>query len=293
MESLGITGEFERELRLALAMADDADAMSMSRYRASDLVVTTKPDATPVTEADQAVERMLRATLGVQMRADAILGEEFGDAAAGAASTAGAGAVGAGAGAASTAGAGAVGARRWIIDPIDGTKNYMRGVPVWCTLIGLAVDGVPVVGVVSAPALGRRWWAARGAGAWTRDVDGSERRIHVSGVRSLADASFSFSDAVAWDRHSRTPGALQRIIDATWRQRAYGDFLSHMLVAEGAVDIAGEPELAAWDMAALIPVIVEAGGRATGYAGGDPLAQTSLLTTNGLLHQLALDLIAG
>ncbi len=278
MESLGITGEFERELRLALAMADDADAMSMSRYRASDLVVTTKPDATPVTEADQAVERMLRATLGVQMRADAILGEEFGDAAAGAAST---------------AGAGAVSARRWIIDPIDGTKNYMRGVPVWCTLIGLAVDGVPVVGVVSAPALGRRWWAARGAGAWTRDVDGSERRIHVSGVRSLADASFSFSDAVAWDRHSRTPGALQRIIDATWRQRAYGDFLSHMLVAEGAVDIAGEPELAAWDMAALIPVIVEAGGRATGYAGGDPLAQTSLLTTNGLLHQLALDLIAG
>ena len=269
MESLGITGDFARELRLALAMADDADALAMSRYRATDLVVTTKPDATPVTEADQAVERMLRSTLGVQMRGDAILGEEYGDDAAHAHG------------------------RRWIIDPIDGTKNYMRGVPVWCTLIAFATDGEPVVGVVSAPALGRRWWAARGAGAWTRDVDGSERRIHVSGVASMTDASFSFSDAVAWDRFSRTPGALQRVLDATWRQRGYGDFLSHMLVAEGAVDIGAEPELAAWDMAALVPVVVEAGGRATGFAGGDPLEQTSLVTSNGLLHAQTLDLIAG
>lgn len=263
MHTLGITGEFASELALALSMADAADALSMSRYRAEDLVVTTKPDATPVTEADQAVERMIRATLAEQRSSDDIVGEEFG------------GDTGDG--------------RRWIVDPIDGTKNYLRGVPVWSTLISLAIDTRVVVGVVSAPAMGRRWWAATGAGAWTSDVDGSVRRIRVSGVADLKDASFSFSDAVDWDRHSATHGALQRVIGATWRQRAYGDFLSHMLVAEGAVDVSAEPTLAPWDMGALIPVIEEAGGRATGFRGGDAVEQLSLVCSNGLLHDAVLE----
>lgn len=265
MQTLGVTGEFAPDLALALSIADAADVLSMSRYRAEDLVVTTKPDATPVTEADQAVERMIRATLAEQRGVDDIIGEEFG------------GATGDG--------------RRWIVDPIDGTKNYMRGVPVWSTLISLTIDSEVVVGVVSAPAMGRRWWAAKGAGAWTRDVDGTVRRIRVSGVERLTDASFSFSDAVEWDRHSSTPGALQRVIDATWRQRGYGDFLSHMLVAEGAVDISAEPTLAPWDMGALIPVIEEAGGRATGFRGGDPIEQLSLVCTNGVLHDAVLERI--
>jgi histidinol-phosphatase len=139
--------------------------------------------------------------------------------------------------------------------------------------------------------MGRRWWAVQGGGAWTREVNGDVNQIHVSGVANLVDASFSFSDAVDWDRHSTTHGTLQRFVDATWRQRAYGDFLSHMLVAEGAVDISAEPTLAAWDMAALIPIIEEAGGRATGFPGGDPLVQTSLVCTNRLLHDHALGLI--
>jgi histidinol-phosphatase len=263
MTTLGVTGRYASDLALALAMADEADVRSMSRYRADDLVISTKPDSTPVTEADEAVERMIRATLAEQRPDDDVVGEEFG------------GDTGDG--------------RRWIVDPIDGTKNYLRGVPVWSTLLSLAIDSEVVVGVVSAPALGRRWWAAEGAGAWTRDVDGSVRRLRVSAVSHIADASFSFSDAVDWDRHSSTPGALQRIIDATWRQRGYGDFLSHVLVAEGAVDIAAEPTLAPWDMAALVPIIQEAGGRATGFRGGDPLEQLSLVCTNGLLHDVALE----
>ena len=267
MTFAGLAGDFAAELELAMQLADAADVLSMSRYRASDLVVTTKPDATPVTEADQAVERMIRATLADRRPTDDIVGEEFG----------GDRALAQG--------------RRWIVDPIDGTKNYMRGVPVWSTLIGLAIDDRVVVGVVSAPAMGRRWWAATGAGAWTRDVDGSERELRVSAVGAISDASFSYSDAVDWDRHAVTQGALQRVIDATWRQRGYGDFLSHMLVAEGAVDVSAEPTLAAWDMAALIPVIEEAGGKATGYSGGSPLAQLSLIATNGLLHEAVVAMV--
>lgn len=258
---------YAADLELALAMADAADVLSMRHYRSKDLVITTKPDATPVTEADHAVEKLLRETLGAQRPQDAIVGEEFG-------------------GDANLSG------RRWIVDPIDGTKNYLRGVPVWSTLIALVVDDEYAVGVVSAPAMGRRWWAAKGGGAWTREVNGDVNRIQVSGVATMIDASFSFSDAVDWDRHSTTPGTLQRFVDATWRQRAYGDFYSHMLVAEGAIDIGAEPTLAAWDMAALIPIVQEAGGRITGYRGGDPLAETSCLTTNGALHDAALALIA-
>jgi histidinol-phosphatase len=177
--------------------------------------------------------------------------------------------------------------RRWILDPIDGTANYLRGVPVWATLIGLEVFGEVVVGVVSAPAMARRWWAGQGLGAWTSDVNGGTRHLRCSGVRALGDASFSYSDAVGWTERGAADG-LQRLQRECWRTRAYGDFLSHMLVAEGAVDISAEPALMPWDMAALLPVIREAGGVATGYGGADPMMSGSLLATNGHLHDLVL-----
>lgn len=250
------------DLALALALADVADRISMARFRATDLIVETKPDLTPVTEADRAVEQALRAELAQARPADGILGEEFG----------------------SEGGA----HRRWVLDPIDGTKNYVRGVPVWATLIGLMVDEDAVVGVVSAPALGRRWWAASGQGAWTTDpTSSSPRPLRSSGVRALADASFSFSDAVGWAERGAQDG-LRVLLSGTWRQRAYGDFWSHMLVAEGAVDIAAEPQLETYDMAALIPIVEEAGGRITSYSGGSALGGGSAVTTNGLLHDQVL-----
>ena len=257
----------QADLELALSMADAADVQSMARYRATDLRVETKPDLTPVTEADQAVERLLRDALEAQRPDDLIVGEEFGGDAA------------------------LTPVRRWIVDPIDGTKNYVRGVPVWATLIALVDADGAAVGVVSAPALGRRWWATRGGAAFTREVDGSTREIRVSGVSSVSDASFSYSDAVGWDRHGEAgPRALQTLIADAWRTRGYGDFLSHMLVAEGAVDIAAEPQLAPWDVAALVPIVEAAGGRMTGYDGRSCIESGSGLTTNGLLHDYALDL---
>lgn len=250
------------DLVLALELADAADELSMGRYRAEDLVVDTKPDLTPVTEADRAVELALRTVLAARRPDDAILGEELGG---------------------TPAGSG----RQWVIDPIDGTKNYVRGVPVWATLVALIVDGDAQVGVVSAPALGRRWWASAGAGAWGSGPDG-QRRLQVSGVRALADASLSYSDHVGW-----RPGVLDDLVARVWRARAYGDFWSHLLVAEGAVDIAAEPELNVWDIAALIPVVREAGGRISGYDGTPALTAGSGLTTNGLLHADVLRVLAG
>jgi len=246
---------------LALRLADVADALSMGRYRAADLVVETKPDLTPVTEADRAVEQDLRALLASERPDDRVLGEEFG-------------------------GMPASVGRQWVIDPIDGTKNYVRGVPVWATLIALVVDGAPEVGVASAPALGRRWWAAAGAGARTRGPEG-ERVLRVSAVRALADASLSYSDGVGWPE-----GRLDELARQVWRSRAYGDFWSHLLVAEGAVDVAAEPELNVWDIAALIPIVQEAGGRITGFDGSAALTAGSGLTTNGALHDEVLGLLA-
>jgi histidinol-phosphatase len=250
------------DLKLALDLADAADALSMGRYRAEDLVVDTKPDLTPVTEADRAVERALRDELAARRPADLVLGEEFG-------------------------GGPADSGRQWVIDPIDATKNYLRGVPVWATLVALVVDGTPTIGVVSAPALGRRWWAAAGGGAWTRGPEG-QRRLQVSAVADLADASLSYSDGEGW-----RPGALADLSARVWRTRAYGDFWSHLLVAEGAVDVAAEPELAPWDIAALIPIVQEAGGAVSGYDGAPAFTAGSGLTTNGLLHGAVLGLLAG
>ncbi|NBO25330.1 MAG: histidinol-phosphatase [Actinobacteria bacterium] len=252
------------DLELALKMATIADQLAMSRYRALDLNIETKPDFTPVTEADRAVETALRQVLATERPSDGVIGEEFPN-------------------------TNETTTRTWIIDPIDSTKNYVRGVSVWGTLIALAVNGKPQVGVVSAPAMGRRWWASPEDGAFTQDVDGSVRSISVSAVRDLADASFSFSDSVGWE--ALGSDALTRITSSVWRSRGYGDFWSHLLVAEGAVDIAIEPELQNYDMAAFIAVVLAAGGSVTGANGQDPLVAGQAITTNGLLHEVVLALI--
>ncbi|WP_043641934.1 inositol monophosphatase family protein [Nocardioides alkalitolerans] len=249
------------DLRLAHLLADDADSLSLARFKAMDLHVMSKPDLTPVTDADQAVEAAIRSKLSRVRSRDAIVGEEEG----------------------STGDS----SRRWIIDPIDGTKNFVRGVPVWATLIGLEVDGEIVAGVVSAPALQRRWWAAKGQGAWTGKSLLKATACQVSDVRDLGDASLSYSSLSGWDERGRLDDfvALTRSV---WRTRAYGDFWSYMLVAEGAVDIAAEPELELYDMGALDVIVREAGGAFTGLDGQDGPWSGNALATNGHLHDAAL-----
>jgi histidinol-phosphatase len=270
---------YAADLALALELADAADTLTLSRFQALDLVVETKPDLTPVSDADRAAEQLLRAGLEAARPGDAVLGEEFGEA------------VG------RDDAAGPV--RRWILDPIDGTKNYVRGVPVWATLIALVDEAAApsrdgskvVVGVVSAPALGRRWWASRGSGAWSGGQLAPEpRRLAVSQVARLADASLSYSDAVGWPDGGTT---FRDLAARCWRTRAYGDFWSHLLVAEGAVDLAVEPELSIWDVAALIPVVEEAGGRLSSRSGGASLEGGGALTSNGRLHLAALGVLGG
>jgi histidinol-phosphatase len=260
-----ITSSRADDLNLALTLADMADRLSLAHFRAADLIVETKPDFTPVTEADRGVERALRDQLATHRPDDSILGEEYGSQ--------------------------GDSSRRWILDPIDGTKNYVRGVPVWACLIALEEDGDVTVGVVSAPALSRRWWAAKGEGAYVSDPTSPEpRRLHVSRVARLADASFSYSDDVGWAEHGASR-ALDTLLHSTWRHRAYGDFWSHMMVAEGLVDVAGEPELESYDMAALIPIVEEAGGRMTAFDGRHPLEGRSALSSNGVLHEEVLALM--
>lgn len=246
------------DLSLAHVLADTADAISMGRFRSKDLHVTAKPDLTPVTDADTAVERALRATLARSRPRDGLLGEELGV----------------------TTGAAN---RQWVIDPIDGTKNFLRGVPIWATLIALLDAGRPVVGLVSAPALGRRWWAASGHGAYAGRHPATATRLRVSGVRQIADASLSYSSLPSWETIGRLPAMLD-LIRESWRSRAYGDFYGHMLVAEGAVDMMVEPELSTWDVAALIPVVTEAGGAFTDLSGRTDPAGGSGLASNGHLH---------
>src|ERR1700752_4562237 len=213
------------DLTLALILADRADALTRARFGALDLRIDTKPDLTPVTDADRAVEADLREVLGRERPHDSVVGEEFG-------------------GTTNFTG------RQWIIDPIDGTKNFVRGVPVWASLIALLDDGVPSVGVVSAPALQRRWWAASGHGAFAALGDAPARRLSVSSVAQLNSASLSFSSLSGWAVLGLR-GRFLELTDAVWRVRAYGDFLSYCLVAEGAVDIAAEPEVSVWDLAPL------------------------------------------
>ncbi len=252
------------DLRLAHVLADAVERVTLPRFRSNDLVVKAKPDLTPVTDADVDAEELIRGQLKRARSRDAVVGEE--------------------------GGASGSGQRRWIIDPIDGTKNYVRGVPVWATLIGLYDGDDPVVGLVAAPALGRRWWAAKGAGAYTGRSLSSASRIRVSEVSQLADASLSYSSLTGWKRDGRLDAFLA-LTESVWRTRAYGDFWSYMLLAEGAVDIAAEPSLALHDMGALVPVVLEAGGRFTSLAGQDGPWGGSALATNGLLHEAVLERI--
>ena len=274
------------DLALAHALADVADAITLDRYQSQDLVITTKPDNTPVTDADRAVETAIREALGTHRSGDGLVGEEFGS------------------------DKGSSG-RYWVIDPIDGTKNFMRGVPTWATLIALVqVDASGneevVVGIASAPALARRWAAAKGHGATVRfnagtddftdtDTDKdfeslslavNEKKISVSKVASLSDASISYSDFVGWGERLEP---FQKMLAGAWRTRGIGDFWSHMLVAEGAVDVAIEPSLAVWDMAALDIIVREAGGTFTNTAGHNGPFGGSGVSTNGVLHNAVIN----
>jgi histidinol-phosphatase len=258
------------DLSLAHVLADTADSISSARFRALDLHVESKPDLTPVSDADTAVERALRATLARTRPRDAVLGEEYGV----------------------TEAAAGPGTRQWVIDPIDGTKNFIRGVPVWATLIALMEGDQPVVGLVSAPALGRRWWGAVGHGAYAGRHTAAATPIKVSGVSRLADASFCYSDLRGWEENGRL-GAVLDIIRQTWRNRAYGDFYGYMLLAEGALDAMVEPELSLWDIAALVPIVTEAGGSFTDLDGRPGPAGGSAVATNGKLHADLLERLSG
>ena len=252
-----------------------ADAISTERFRANDLLVTMKPDMTHVTDADKAVESAIRGGLADSRPDDAILGEEFG-------------------GSGEATGSANAPHRQWIVDPIDGTANFVRGVPVWATLISLAIDGVPVLGVVSAPALRQRWWAARGQGAWTSEQlsasETRERRIFVSGVSNLGDASLSYNSLKGWDEEGKV-GELLSLSREVWRTRAYGDMWSYMMVAEGLIDVAAEFDLKPWDIAALAPIVEEAGGVFTSVGGIRGPWHGSALATNGLLHKAVLEVL--
>lgn len=254
----------EQDVRLAIQLADAADALTLERFCASDLAVDAKPDMTPVSDADLSCERSLRSLLSQHRPDDAILGEEFG-------------------------GDLQFRGRQWIIDPIDGTKNFVRGVPVWATLIALMVDGIPVLGVISAPALARRWWAAQGLGAYAA-FQHKTRRLQVSGVRNLADASLSFSSLEGWAARG-LKDQFYALSDATWRLRGFGDFWSYCLLAEGAVDIACEPEVSVWDLAAVAVLVTEAGGTFTSIEGTTGPSGGSAIATNGALHQATLSIL--
>jgi histidinol-phosphatase len=245
------------DLQLALELAGAADAISMARFRHASLRVDTKPDMTLVTDADRAVESALRERIAAARPGDAVVGEEFGM-------------------------SGDGGPRRWYLDPIDGTGNYARGVPVFATLVALVVDGAPAVGVCSAPALQARWWASRGGGAFERG-----RAIRVSAVAAISDAHLAYDDVRGFTAAGIGEPFLA-LAGECWRSRGFGDFWSHMLVAEGGVDVAVEPEVNAWDLAPLQVIVEEAGGRFTDLAGAARFDGGSAVSSNGLLHDVVL-----
>lgn len=257
---------YDDDLRLAHVLADKADDTTMRRFRSLDLRVDNKPDLTPVTDADRTVEETVRSTLRRARPRDAVYGEEYGKT--------------------------GLGPRCWIVDPIDGTKNFVRGVPVWATLLALMEGDEAVVGLVSAPALVRRWWAAQGNGSWTgRGLVGATR-CRVSEVSRVDDASLSYSSLSGWEDQGRL-GAFLGLTRSVWRTRAYGDFWSHVLVAEGAADVSAEPEVSLWDLAALVPIVEEAGGRLTDLDGVPGPDGGSVVCTNGRLHAEVLERLGG
>jgi histidinol-phosphatase len=243
------------DLRFAHELADATDALTLARFRALDLAVQTKPDLSPVSEADQAGETAVRELVARRRSGEGVLGEEFGDDG---------------------------GDTRWIVDPIDGTRNYVRGVPVWATLLALEREGEVVLGLVSAPALGRRWYAERGQGAFSRD-----ERLRVSAVARNEDAVVSTGSA------PRMPPGWRTLEARAWSSRGFGDFWQYCLVAEGAIDVATDASLAPWDYAAVQILVEEAGGRCSTFAGGDPAPGASFLASNGVLHDATVALLAG
>jgi histidinol-phosphatase len=260
---------YNDDLALAHVLADAADNVSWARFGAQDLHVSTKPDATPVTDADTAVETTIRGILSRARPRDAVIGEEYGGVESMAEHT----------------------GRVWVIDPIDGTKNFLRGVPIWATLIALLDRGRPMLGLVSAPGLSRRWWGAVGSGAFVGRHAGKGTRIRVSNVTTLSDASLCYASPHSWSDVGR--GAeFSRLTKRVWRERGYGDFYGHVLVAEGAVDAMIEPELSLWDGAALIPIVSEAGGRCTDLDNEAFRHGSSLITTNGRLHDAVTQALA-
>lgn len=259
-------GKFKEDLGLALELAGHADVVTMHRFEASDLSVKEKPDMSPVSDADLTCEKHIRESLKRSRPRDEVLGEEYG-------------------------GEACYKGRQWVIDHIDGTKNFVRGVPVWATLISLLEDGEPVVSVVSAPALRRRWYAAKGAGAF-RVFGGEPKRLSVSHVENLSDSSLAMSSLTGWAERGLRDKFLA-LTDKTWRLRGYGDFWSYCLVAEGAVDIAAEPEVSLWDLAAPSLIVTEAGGTFTDLDGNPGPHGGSGVASNGLLHKHALAALQG
>jgi histidinol-phosphatase len=250
-----------RDLTFALALADAADVITMQHFQSTTLAVRTKIDMTPVSEADEAVERMIRARVEQERPGDGIVGEEFG-----------------------TSGATS---RRWIIDPIDGTKNYVRGIPVFATLIGLEENGRVVAGVVSSPAMQRRWWASAGEGAFCSAL-GNTRKMQVSRIDAIDEAHLAYDAINDFDQHGGAVRFLSLMRRCT-RSRGFGDFWAHMLVAEGAVEIAVEPAVAIWDMAPVQLIVEEAGGRFSDLRGQPRIDGGSAVSTNGVLHDDVLD----
>jgi histidinol-phosphatase len=254
------SGPYASDLELALRLADAADVLTVDRFQALDLHVETKPDTTPVSDADLAAEALIRSMITAERPDDAVLGEEQGI-------------IG-------------TGPRRWILDPIDGTKNFIRGVPVWATLIALEVDGEISVGVVSAPALGRRWWGSKGGGSYANG-----RKCAVSDISNVSDASFGYSSLLGWEEQGRIKGFLDLACSA-WRNRGFGDFWSHCMVAEGAIDFSAEPDVSLWDIAPLKIIVEEAGGIFTDLAGEATPYSGSIVCTNGPLHEEVLRRLA-
>ncbi|HUR80275.1 MAG TPA: inositol monophosphatase family protein [Thermoanaerobaculia bacterium] len=245
------------DLSLALRLADAADAITLRHFQSATLAVRTKADRTPVSEADEEVERVLREMLASERPDDAIVGEEFGSSGAS--------------------------SRQWIIDPIDATKNYVRGIPVFATLIALVEGDAPVAGVISAPELARRWWASRREGAFCNG-----HAIRASRIAEIAEAHIAYDSVTDHDRAGNTEAFLKLVRRCT-RARGFGDFWIHMLVAEGAIEIAVEPKVAPWDMAAVQVIVEEAGGRFTDLRGNARFDGGSGLSTNGLLHDEVLE----
>lgn len=257
------TTEIGSAVALAMACCDVADALALRAFRGA-LAIETKPDRSFVTQVDRAIEEVIRERIRSTFPEHGLVGEEYGE-------------------------EGGESGRRWYIDPIDGTHNYMRGIPLFGTLLGLEVEGRMSVGVMSAPALGRRWLAWRDGGAWAVDLrdggwdPGSLRRIRVSDIGRLADAQVLYSSLPEVMRSGLAPG-FESVVAEAWRDRGLGDFWGYALVAEGAAEVMLEVGVKSWDIAAPTVIVEEAGGRITDLGGQRTLHGASVLATNGTLH---------